>query len=343
MKDEQIWNLIGRQLSGEASQEELIIIDLWKRSHPNNQVVHQIICEYWQSKHELPPSNARHIWSSLEQRINQKDFQEVSLGSYKKQKFQRWPLKVAAIITILLLAGWSFYYYGEQAITTLTSTVIENPRGTKSKIVLPDGSQVWLNAESKLVYHQDFGEQNREVYLSGEAFFDVEKNPDLPFIIQLSKSHIQVLGTSFNVRSYDDDEIVETSVVTGKVIFVKEEQGGSKDGSVHYITPNHKLAFSKSTGHIEKMEVDSQENMAWTQGKLIFKNTTWAEIAKTLERTYNTDIEFENESIKNCRITATFNEKTLKEILAMIAMTQEFDYEIDQQILIKGQGCSTAL
>jgi ferric-dicitrate binding protein FerR (iron transport regulator) len=338
MSDEKIWNLIGRQLSGEANREELILIDTWKNSHPDNQIVYQKICEYWNHQHKPYPNNARQVWDSLEQQISKKDFEIASSNNSKEKKVKWWPLKVAAVITILVLAGWSAFYYGDLAIDNLTSTVVENPRGTKSKIVLPDGSQVWLNAESKLVYHQDFGQLNREVYLSGEAFFDVERNPDLPFIIQLDNSHIQVLGTSFNVRSYDDDEIVETSVVTGEVMFV-EKILGETNGSIHYITPNHKLAFSKRTGHIEKIEVDSQENMAWTQGRFIFKNATWAEIAKTLERTFNTDIEFENESIKNCHITATFNEKTLKEILEMIAMTQEFDYEIDQGVMIKGQGC----
>lgn len=338
MKEGRIWNLIGKQLAGEATAEELAELEHWLHSLPNHALLYQSVRAYWQNKKKIPDSDAWPVWYAIEQKINQNDTEESTVKISEKHRFYL-TFKVAAAATLLLLAAWFLFQYGEQTLLNFTATVQENAKGIRSKIMLPDGSLVWLNTESKLTYHQDFGETIRAVYLSGEAFFEVEKNPEVPFIIYLEKNHIQVMGTSFNVKSYENEKTVETSVMTGEVLFVKKGTGAEKKDSVYYITPNQKLAFFKDSGHVEKIKVNSQEDIAWIQGKLIFKNETWDQIAKTLERTYDTTIAFENPSLRNCRLTATFQEKTLREVLELIAMTEDFNYEIRQQVLIKGKGC----
>lgn len=339
MNEERIWELIGRQLAGEANKKEVAEIEQWRHTHPDNDKIYQTICEYWQSKEAVPTSHARHVWSILEKRINEHGYQEEK--THVSQKFYLWKLlKVAAVITLLLVSGLIFFHYRKQLFSDVTAKTEINPKGKRSKFTLPDGSQVWLNADSKLSYSDAFGEDKREIHLSGEAFFEVVRSPDLPFVIYLDNSRIQVLGTSFNVKFYKNDETVETSVLTGKVAFIRKTENAIQQDTAYYITPNYKLAFSKSSGLVEKLKVDSREDMAWTKGKLIFKNATWNAIAKTLERNYNTSIEFDNDALRNCRLTATFNGKTLKEILELIAMTQEFSYKTEQnRIVIMGRGC----
>ncbi len=341
MKDERIWNLIGRQLAGEAADEELAEIDQWLRAQPEHPRLHASIREFWQNRQKTTGSDASRVWQSLTQQINA-ETPEASKVSLPEKPRLAWFFKVAATVTVLLLAGWLLWQYGTQTLLNLTATVQENTRGNQSEIILPDGSRVWLNAESKLTYYPNFGAGSRTVYLSGEAFFEVEKNPDIPFIIHLGAHRIQVLGTSFNVKSYEDEETVETSVITGKVMFVKKAEHAGKNDSVYYITPNLKLALFKDSGQVETMRVDSREDMAWTQGKLVFKNESWDQIARILERTYDTAITFEDPALKNCRLTATFQKKTLEEVLELIAMTQDFSYEIHPRVLIKGKGCVDA-
>ncbi len=338
MKDKRIWNLIGRQLAGEATPEELDEIDVWLRSHPDHAWLYQSIGAYWQNNKKIPESDASRAWYALSRKIHQVAPAEEKVNSAKKYSFYRF-YRIAAAVALCLLAAWLLFQYGAQRLLNLTATIEENARGIRSELMLPDGSQVWLNADSKLTYHQNFGETSRTVYLTGEAFFEVVKNPAIPFIIDLGAHQIQVLGTSFNVKSYADDKIVETSVVTGKVKFIKHGAHSEKDDSVYFITPNHKLAFFKDSGQVEKVAVDSREDRAWIEGKLVFKNEPWSQIAKTLERTYNVTIGFEDPSIKNCRLTATFQEENIEEVLQLIAMTGDFSYEIQRQVLIKGQGC----
>lgn len=223
MKDEHIWNLIGRQLAGEVSQEEMAEIDQWKNSEPDHQLIYLTICEYWKSKPAIPVSDSGQQWNVLQQKMQAQKWQQEKFAPERTSPLYTF-FKVAVVITLLLVAGWVMYQFSGKTDASSVAKVEITPKGKRSKISLPDGSQVWLNADSKLTYTEDFGEKKRELSLTGEAFFDVVKNPDKPFIIHVDKASVRVLGTSFNVKSYSSDASIETSVVSGKVAFIQQKK-----------------------------------------------------------------------------------------------------------------------
>ncbi|WPP51465.1 FecR family protein [Catalinimonas niigatensis] len=340
MQEDRIWNLIGRQWDGTASTEEEKEIEEWKIATPENAQLYQVIYAYWKERRVPSADNAQHVWNSVKERISQKEQETDKTPFVRKIHLYKRLLPIAASVTLLILAGY-FFFSPQVSFPLYPSEIVkETPRSVRTQMVLPDGSKVWLNADSKLTYPKQFGEVSREVSLTGEAFFEVEQNPELPFIIHLENdTRIQVLGTSFNVKAYTTDEVVETAVLTGKVMFVSEKTSVRTD-TTYYLTANQKLAFAKTSGTIETTEVNSQEEIAWIEGKMVFKNEKWSSIAHTLERNFNTQVHFENEALKNCRLTATFEDNSLTEILNLISLTQEFDYQKEgNTIIILGKGC----
>jgi transmembrane sensor len=337
MQEDRIWNLVGKQLDGTTSPEEEKEIKDWKNASTKNAQLYDLICAYWHEKSFATSSNATHAWKKVEARIA--DAEEKGRKAISLKKHYARLLSIAATIALLILA--SYYFFSPDIDFLPTSEIVkETPKSIRTQVELPDGSKIWLNADSKLTYSKQFGEASREVSLIGEAFFEVERNPDFPFIIHLENdTRIQVLGTSFNVKAYASDEVVETAVLTGKVMFVSEKASVRTD-TAYYLTANQKLAFAKTSGTIETTEVNSQEEIAWIEGKMVFKNEQWSSIANTLERNFNTTVRLENEALKNCRLTATFEGNSLTEILNLISLTQEFDYTInDRTVTILGKGC----
>jgi ferric-dicitrate binding protein FerR (iron transport regulator) len=145
----------------------------------------------------------------------------------------------------------------------------QNAKGVKSTITLPEGSKIWLNADSKLSYPVAFNDKTREVYLRGEAFFDIRKNPDKPFIIHLANGTIHVLGTSFNVRAYDDEDKIETSVSTGKVAFIPKSPRQTRPDTV-FLTRDKKVSYRFGSGELVTQATRSSVNSSGTSEKRSF-------------------------------------------------------------------------
>jgi ferric-dicitrate binding protein FerR (iron transport regulator) len=218
-----------------------------------------------------------------------------------------------------------------------------NEKGMRSEILLSDGSTVWLNADSELQYPEVFSRDVRKIYLSGEAYFDIAKDTTRPFIIHLDNNQIKVLGTAFNIKAYEEDDIVETTVVSGEVTFIRTGSLASKDQKdTLLLTPNFKALYSKHTGTITKTEADTRLDTAWKDGKLIFKSTEFSVVGKVLERTFGKKVVFSNETIKQCRLTGTFffQDNSLEEIMILIKKADDYAYEMtEEKLIISGKGC----
>lgn len=211
----------------------------------------------------------------------------------------------------------------------------QNTKGIKSSIVLSDGSKIWLNADSKLEYPRLFEGKTREVYLSGEAFFEVAKNPNRPFIIHLDNGTVRVLGTSFNIKAYKGSEIVETSVSTGRVAFIPKKKSKLHANDTTFLTHDIKAVYSVETGEIKTLSTVSNDDKAWTEGTLIFKGMKFEEIAIELERTFGKKIVFADEDIRQYRLTGAFGNNSLDEILYYLSLSKPFTYHIsDEEIVI---------
>jgi len=215
-------------------------------------------------------------------------------------------------------------------------TALTVPANQKKQITLADGSQVWVNAGSELKYPKAFDAKTREVYLSGEAYFDIKHDISKPFIIHTGRVITTVLGTAFNIR---EDKTLHTIVVTVTRGKVSVANGNEPLG---IITPNQQISFNIQSNKAVQQAVDATLAIAWQKIDLRFEDQTFAEVAKQLEQRFNVKIGFGNDRIKNCRFTgASLTGEKLEKVLKTICDFNNATYKIqpDGSIIIDGPGC----
>ena len=264
-------------------------------------------------------------------------------------------LRYAAILIIGFMLSWFLrnLYSNHESQHELALNEISIPLGSKSKITLSDGTQVWLNSGSTMKYPGRFKESKRDIFLEGEAYFDVIHDETRPFYVNTSEIHIKVLGTQFNVKSYPDENTVETTLVSGS-IEIESRQEGQKQKKQLRLSPNQKATFLKSTSQLtlqdipnpEKqksepigtIEIDNQINTeiitSWKDNKLVFNRERFENIATRLERWYNVQIILEDNIVKNFRYTGTFENETLEQALNALSIASPFEYKIDKNTII---------
>ena len=255
-------------------------------------------------------------WKRLEYKINRQNF-----PIDKTITTRRLWIQVASIAAILI-----FGLFGGSILTYLLSDnkviqeelVFETPRGEKSLVKLPDGSQVWLNANSRLVYHS-FSSSHRQVELKGEAFFNVAHNEKAPFVVKTDKCEVEVLGTTFNVMAYNEFGRQEITLLTGKV-------NVHTDNSEHVIKSGQALILKD--GHIQVVEANTSQASGWVENKFNFANIPLSELMKRLENWYDVDITLQNNSGKEINFTGTFkNEETIWQVLDAIKVYTPIEYK----------------
>jgi ferric-dicitrate binding protein FerR (iron transport regulator) len=230
---------------------------------------------------------------------------------------------------------------------TAKETQVQTRMGTRTNLLLPDGTNVWLNAGSTLTYPANFDAPNREVNLDGEAFFDVVKNPKHPFIVHTSTMNIRVLGTSFDVKAYARDKEMETTLIRGAVEVTRKD---APDAPRILLKPNEKLIFhtsedkprevpiSRPIPEVNHLEVttlqpyktqDEVVETAWVRNRLEFRGDSFEELSLKLERWYNVQIRFASEELKAYRFYGSFEKETIVQALDDLRMTAKFNYKID--------------
>lgn len=235
-------------------------------------------------------------------------------------------LKYAAVFLLsVLLTGSAFWFYSVKQGGTSEFASISAPNGQISNITLFDGTNVWLNAGSSLTYKSSFNQNNREVILEGEALFSVQKNGKIPFIVRAGNAQVKVYGTNFNVKAYQNDDRIETVLIEGQVHFISEEK------SVE-MKPGERLLFSKTNGEIETSQVNTNEYVSWTGGKIYFNDETLENLVVQLSRWYEVEFSFEEERIKSYRFSGVINrEKSLGYTLNIIQEINKVRFEFDQE------------
>lgn len=207
----------------------------------------------------------------------------------------------------------------EKVAVLMTTTTI----GENKDVVLPDGSQITLNSNTSITYPHAFEEGIREVTLSGEAFFDVTHDEERPFIVHMDNGvKIQVLGTSFNIKSYPEDQNVETTLVSGKVRVVEE-----KDNKTVVLNPSQRATYVKNEDKIIIDKVETENLTSWRQGKLVYDETPIREVISDLKRKYKVSISVASPEIMNYRYTGVFDNLTIEQILDL--------FEVSSPILFK--------
>lgn len=231
-------------------------------------------------------------------------------------------LQISVAATVLLatvLAGW---HIAQDRNPEIFSIVAE--RGQKSSITLPDGSRVWLNSASTISYTSDYNSRERNVFLKGEAYFDVAKNPEIPFIVHSQNLSVEALGTKFNIRAYEEDPVIVTTLVEG---MVRTTAGNVSD----MLYPEQESSFDKQTGLMHKTRVqDPMHMIPWLKNEILFTDSSLSEIALLLERMYNVTVKFDDEKIGDFTYTGLVRNNSLQNVLELISTTSPVTYVIEE-------------
>lgn len=257
----------------------------------------------------------------------------LAIGKPKSRKvFSRWKpaIGIAAVLIIAVLAGLFSYRqffrpYGKQHAIYKELTTLA---GERKIIRLSDGSKIWLNNASKLRYPEIFNSNVRTVYLDGEAFFDVAHRKNQAFIIHTRKLRVQVLGTSFNVKSFGDEKREEITVVSGKVGVAK-----ARETQFLMLLPGEQASYILQTGYLSKDKVEPQSSIAWRNNELYFRYETLENICRQLERWYGVTIQCNNELLLAKRYTLKQKNQSLGNVLKVLG-AGDFHYKMNGRIII---------
>jgi transmembrane sensor len=273
-------------------------------------------------------------WDQLYQNVTATQAPQAGAKNIKRIQKTWYFAAAAAVFTGVFFALlFSVFQRSNPQINYITYTV---PFKTTKTLVLADGSKVVLNAGTTIRYPQQFTGKTREVSLNGEAYFQVVHLTDKPFIVHSGKLQTQVLGTSFNIDAYSKASTLKVSVVSGKVA-VKEASTGKQ----FMLIANQEATLTGSSDSFKKTAIADAENaIAWQDGKLIFEDASLDEIATELSLKFGIPTTLSNNQLKNCRISAVFQHKTLPQILAVITRLTSSSYTINNnQAVISGKGC----
>ncbi len=243
--------------------------------------------------------------------------------------------RIAAVLVIVFGVTLSVNYLNNQPVGALkiaSKTVKQNPTGQKSTIYLGDGTKVILNAASRIEYDDTFGNQYRKVKLIGEAFFEVSRDPSKPFIVETGELHTTVLGTSFNINAYPDQETVKVAVVSGSVAVGKS----SDEQSTVRLKPEEMATYHSEKKDITSGKFDMEEVVSWKDGIIFFRNATEKQVLTKLEKWYGVKILVNNKSPRPWDITAEYDNLSLANVLESLSFAADFQYEIDKKkVLLK--------
>ena len=257
---------------------------------------------------------------------SQKEIQSTSRRGFSLSALWRY----AAVVAIIIAVGCISYWQGEVNVKdTFADISVEAPLGSKTKLYLPDGTLVWLNAGSRMTYSQGFGVDNRKVELEGEGYFEVKRNEKIPFFVKTKDLQLQVLGTKFNFRDYPEDHAVVVSLLEGKVglnNLLREEKEA-------VLSPDERAVLNKANGLLTVESVTASNASQWTDGYLFFDEELLPDIAKELERSYNVKIHIANDSLKTFRFYGNFvrREQNIQEVLEALASTEKMQYKIEER------------
>ncbi|MGC4103457.1 FecR family protein [Ferruginibacter sp.] len=370
MTKDRIWTLLSRKLSGEATQAELFELNELLKVSPEAGIPVSYIQEFWHIPSEKDEEFLEATFHLHHERLKDKgfdlDIDRHETGSLnfdfpaepapKKRKKVLW--LAAGLVCVAVIAFFTFTHSNTDTPAfkeKIAQSEVSTKNGSRTKIQLPDGTSVWLNSSSKLVYdNTHFGADMREVSLTGEAYFDVVKNPAKPFIIHTAKMDIKVLGTAFNVKCYPGEKNMETSLIHGsievtlkdrqeKIImkpneklilsneevkpFIKSAMAQNKQGetkAVPIIELSHLTFFPKDSSIVET---------GWVENRLVFSEETFVEIAHKMERWYGVTINITNEKLKKELLTGIFEKETINEALKALQFTTPFNYKVEKDVI----------
>lgn len=359
MNTRRIWELTARKLANEATAEELQELSALLRDHPDAEIPAGLVDELWQkttaaaSEEAASAAHDRHIsrMRSMGISIGQATPAMHGLKPVATALRPRRYLWAAAVSTGLLLCMGAWWWTSTKKNNNAIASEVTTRNGSRTSIQLADGTRVWLNAGSKLSYSKDFGKNDRSVTLSGEAFFDVAKQADRPFVIHTETMDIRVLGTRFNVRSYPQDKTTEALLITGSIeaivkhnatrIILKPSEKIVVLNHLPNVAPATRTTAAKEENPVTLSHVSyyaaqttAITETSWMDNKLVFKDESFATLAQEMERFFGVKVRFGNPQPETLRFTGIFEQETVQQALNALQLTAAFRYEIQNDTII---------
>jgi len=272
------------------------------------------------------------LFDKIQQRIDSENCKYGLKAGSKSSLFTTWLTRAAAILLIPVL---SFLFYtlselkseaAKYASFATDSLEVIAPVGAQTVVQLPDGSEVHLNYNSKLKYPQFFSGNTREVKLTGEGYFNVAHDPEKPFIVRTRQLNVKALGTVFNVLAYPGNDIVETTLVNGKVVLEQNMVTG-KARNMGCMEPGQHVDYNIKTGTVSSTKGNIEKYIAWKDGKLVFEDACISQVTEQLSRMFNVDIEVAGD-MKDCIYTVTFVNESLFQILDLMTLATPVRYKV---------------
>jgi len=358
MNDHRIIELLGRKMAGEISELELLELGELMAQYPDAVYYEEILKQIWANPEEdtnVADQYQKHMLKhaglfnfDAGRKGYEPEAYEVAQPYAEEELAERkWSrYRIPVLFTMLLALAVAIFYYDPATEEVLVAdTQIISGKGIRKNIMLPDGSTVWLNSESKLSYNKAMVNQDeRVITLTGEAFFDVKHDKEHPFIIKTKKISVKVLGTSFNVRAYENDNRTETTLIKGSV----ELSVNNRPKEKIILKPSEKFILSEQNNpgeegpsvvkgarmiveYVAPVIVANKEYLtetSWKENYLVFKNESMEELAPKLERWYNVKITIKDPKIKNYRYTGVFSKETVNQALMAMQLTKHYNFKI---------------
>jgi len=357
-------DLIIRFLTKKASDEDLVNLRIWLRESSLNKKGFDEICDIWLASNQIYRENefdAQEAWLNMLNLMSLEKYPRQGVKFYIKDFFSSWQ-KVAAIFIFFFIAGSLVSYLTRNTIFKPNITAFTEhyvPYGSKSEVILPDGTKVWINSGSHLRYSSNFNTINREVMLDGEAYFDVHKNAEKPFLVKTSAVTIKVLGTAFNVKAYNDEKTIETTVERG-LVQVYTNTSKTKNVERVFLHPKEMATYMKGSIDLNIVDKETGENKAvsdnkkqipvinkantlivntdvvtkletsWKDKLWIIESEELKDLALKIERRFNVKIDFADSKLENYVFSGVLEDESLEQVLEIIKMSAPVRYILKQ-------------
>lgn len=322
MQKEEYLEIFERYVQQRASEDEIKRLSDWIRNNRNiSEWMEQQILN---SEADMDASVQLRMLERIKHQLTTGDQPSAQPGV--KFRIQTW-WRIAAMLVLPLLTALGMYVYMSR-YDSGAPVMVAVERGQKATVTLPDGSKVWLNSLSELRYTPGFTSRKRELQLEGEAYFEVAPDPDRPFVVTGTDLKVEALGTSFGMKTYREDRMVSSILMSGKVRVT------TPDGT-RVLKPNERIQYDKTTAQSKHSQVaNATEFTGWIRNELRFENETLDEIARSIQRIYNVEIIFASENLKQLRYTGTVQNNSLESVLNIITLTSPLSFQIDKHTII---------
>lgn len=320
-------------MRGETSSQEEQLLANWLHSPEAKEELLDYYQETWNnSGNDLAAEVQRRMYERIKSQMH--TIPQLNQQKTKKRFPLRRVLQYAAVVLLVIMAGVGGHLYTTVQVKDTehnnSKYLVQTDKGQRANITLPDGTVVWLNSYTQLQYNADYGTTKRIVTLTGEAYFEVAKNKDKPFIVKTEGVDVEALGTTFNIKAYQEDPRIVATLFSGAVRIASNENNV-------ILSPDENATYDRNSGRlvINQLENSSYAKM-WRDNELVFNGETLDEIAVLLNRMYNVQIIFKSERIKKYCFSGVICNNSLDNVIELISLTSPITYETRGDTIVLG-------